>query len=228
MLLDRTGKPLIQHVYEAAAKAEKPAEIIVATDDERIKSAVESFGGKCVMTRDDHASGSDRIAEAAESIECDIVLNLQGDEPRMEGEVIDRVIEALEKDESSVVSTAAVPFKTSEAVMSPAAVKVVMDTDGHALYFSRAPIPHIRDSNAKQMDVSYLHLGIYGYRKDFLLKFSAMSPTPLEQLEKLEQLRILENGYRINVVLVDSCAHGIDTASEYESFVNQVKGRDIK
>ena len=223
MLLDRTGKPLIQHVYEAAQNARKPSRIIVATDDKRIMDTVTGFGGTCVMTRADHESGSDRVAEAAAMIDCDIVLNLQGDEPLMEGEVIDCVIGALEKDPSSQVSTAAVPFASSEEVLSPSAVKVVTDNRGYALYFSRSPIPCIRDGDAAPVDVSRLHLGIYAFRRDFLIQFTRMPPSPLEQLEKLEQLRILENGYRIKVVSTQSNSFGIDTLADYKRFARVLK-----
>jgi len=223
MLLNRTGKPLIQHVYEAAQTARKPSKVIIATDDERILAAANAFGAECVMTRGDHSSGSDRVAEAAESVDCDIVLNLQGDEPMMEGQVIDQVIGALEEDATAQVSTAAVPFSTSEEVSSPNAVKVVTDSRDHALYFSRSPIPFIRDGDVEPAQVALLHLGIYAYRKDFLLRFTSMPSTPLERLEKLEQLRILENGYRIKVVRTRSNSFGIDTMEDYERFERQLR-----
>ena len=223
MLLAETGKPLIQHVYENALRAKRPREVIVATDDERIEQAVLSFGAKCVMTRPDHPSGSDRIAEAARSLDCEVVLNVQGDEPEMDPRLMDEVIEALESDPSSVVSTAAVPIASDEELRSPSVVKVALDGSGHALYFSRAPIPCARDGWPEGKILALKHLGIYAYRRDFLLRYTRMSPTPLEMLEKLEQLRILENGLRIRVIVTRHEGRGVDTLEDYRRFVEKMK-----
>jgi len=211
MLLCETGKPLIQHVYEAALSARKPERTIVATDDKRILRAVESFGGECVMTDPDRG------------LDAEIIFNLQGDEPRMEGRVIDEVIEALEKDDTAVAATAAVPLAGIEEHEAPSVVKVITDKAGHAIYFSRARIPYDRDRKNISMDLAYKHLGIYAYRRDFLLRYSAMDPTPLEQCEMLEQLRMLENGFAVRVIITESDAHGIDTIEDYREFVETQK-----
>jgi len=224
MLLDETGKPLIQHVVENTLKARSVQRVIVATDDERILKAVRSFGGDAVMTRADHASGSDRIAEAVESIDCDIVLNVQGDEPNLEPAVMDEVVSALDRDAEAVVATAAVPITSAEDFRDPNVVKVVLDGTGGALYFSRAPIPHAREGWDGVTTFGHKHFGVYAYRRAFLLQYARMTPTPLEALEKLEQLRILENGGRIRVVVVHSDAHGIDTPRDYRRFVQRMKG----
>jgi 3-deoxy-manno-octulosonate cytidylyltransferase (CMP-KDO synthetase) len=223
MLLAETGKPLIQHVYENAVRAKRPREVIVAADDERIRQAVLSFGGKCVMTRPDHPSGSDRIAEVARSLDCEVVLNVQGDEPEMDPRVMDEVIEALENDPGSVVSTAAVPITSDEELRSPNVVKVALDGAGRALYFSRAPIPYPRDGWPAGKILALKHLGIYAYRREFLLRYTRMSQTPLEKLEKLEQLRILENGLHIRVIVAGHDGRGIDTIEDYRRFVEKIK-----
>ena len=216
-LLNATGKPLIQHVVEAVRLAERIESVYVATDDERIAEAVRGFGGEVIMTAADHVSGTDRLAEAAEKIglgDDDIIVNTQGDEPEINPAYIDRLVSLL-IDSDCQMATLAAPLSPSEAE-KPDNVKVVLSSDGSAMYFSRAKIPHDRDGGGGEY---LLHLGIYAYRKEFLLKFAAMPPTPAEQTEKLEQLRALENGYRIAVALVESAAPGIDTADDYAAFV---------
>ena len=219
-LLDRTGMPLIQHVVQAVGSASSIQKIVVATDDARIAQAVEAFGGNCVMTRADHPSGTDRIAESAEilSLEADdIVVNVQGDEPEMPGACIDQLVELLARG-GCPMATLATPLSDDEAD-DPNKVKVVIRADGRALYFSRARIPVDRDSGRQ---VRYLlHLGIYAYRVAFLKRYASLPPTPAEQAEKLEQLRALESGFEIAVGVTDYRACGIDTPADYEAFVHR-------
>ena len=206
------GKPLIQHVVEQCEKARSLSEVIVATDDTRIFEAVQDFC-QVEMTSPDHPSGSDRIAEIAERNSCDAVVNIQGDEPLIDPAVIDAVAHALETNE---MSTAATPIKDAAEYENPNAVKVVVNVSGHALYFSRRTIPFLRDaairSVAEQLAAfPFLkHLGIYGYRRETLLRLVKFPQSPLEQAEKLEQLRALENGIQIAVVKVNYDSIGVD------------------
>ena len=206
------GKPLIQHVVEQCEKAGSLSEVIVATDDTRIFEAVQDFC-QVEMTSPDHPSGSDRIAEIAERNSCDAVVNIQGDEPLIDPAVIDAVAHALETNE---MSTAATPIKDAAEYENPNAVKVVVNVSGHALYFSRRTIPFLRDaairSVAEQLAAfPFLkHLGIYGYRRETLLRLVKFPQSPLEQAEKLEQLRALENGIQIAVVKVNYDSIGVD------------------
>jgi 3-deoxy-manno-octulosonate cytidylyltransferase (CMP-KDO synthetase) len=221
-LLNRTGKPLIQHVVEAAGGARSLDAVYVATDDARIVSAVAGFGGRAVLTRADHASGTDRLAEAAGAIglgDDDIVVNVQGDEPEMDAADIDLLVGLL-KESGAAMATLAAPLEASQAD-KPNLVKVVLAKDGLALYFSRARIPFDRD---KAGATYLLHRGIYAYRKKFLVALAALPPTPAERAEKLEQLRALEHGYRIAVGVVASATAGIDTPEDYEAFVKRYKG----
>lgn len=220
-LLRETGKPLIQYVWERACAAKGIHRVIVATDDERIRRAVEGFGGECRMTRGDHASGTDRIAEVADGLDADVVVNVQGDEPDMDSRTIERVSEGVGEDVP--MSTAAAVMTDPDDVDDPNKVKVVLDRNGCALYFSRAAIPFIRDGRADLEGPSpYLwHMGIYAYRRDFLLGYHDLPRTRLETLEKLEQLRALAAGYRIRVIVLDRPSPGIDTPEDYERFVRQ-------
>ena len=222
-LLDKTGRPLIQHVVEAVRQARRIQAVYVATDDARIERAVRAFGGEAVMTRPDHPSGTDRLAEAAELIgldDGDVVVNVQGDEPEMDPRHIDRLVELL-NDSDAEMATLAAPLD-AQAAQSPDNVKVVLAVDGTALYFSRAVIPYDRQGAG----VRYLlHLGIYAYRKGFLVRFAALEPTPAERAEKLEQLRALEHGYRIAVGVVPSAPPGVDTMEDYAAFVERHKAR---
>ena len=234
-LLDRTGKPLIQHVVEAVRRSRLVGSIYVATDDERIARAVARFGGDAVMTRPDHATGTDRLAEAARKLNLrddDVVVNVQGDEPLIDPEYIDRLV-GLIQGSGSAMATLAAPLDAA-AADNPNKVKVVLACDGSALYFSRARIPFDRDGGEDpNRDLSrlgtpgraayLLHLGIYAYRTKFLCDFAALRPTPAEQAEKLEQLRALEHGYRIAVGVVASPTPGIDTMEDYEAFVEQMR-----
>lgn len=217
-LLDQTGKTLIQHVVEAAAAARRADETVVATDDDRIMQAVIGFGGKAVMTSRSCRSGTDRLAEAAETLglgDDDIVVNVQGDEPDIPADCIDTLVDLLDASDAPM-ATLTTPLSADEA-LDPNKVKTALAADGTALYFSRARIPFDRDETGT---VQYLmHLGIYAYRVAFLKQFAAMAPTPAEQGEKLEQLRALENGHRIAVAVIDYNGSGIDTPEDYARFV---------
>ncbi len=213
-LADIWGKPLIQYVYEQARKAESLNEVIVATDDERVLRAVQGFGGKAMMTSPDHPSGTDRCAEVAKELECDLVINIQGDEPLIPPSVIDRVAQALGESSPDIPMCSAATIASPEERGNPNVVKVVMDKNNLALYFSRSPIPFLRHPLTSTS--TFRHIGIYGYRKDFLLKFVSLSQTPLELTESLEQLRALEYGFKIKIVIVDYSPVGVDTPEDLE------------
>jgi 3-deoxy-manno-octulosonate cytidylyltransferase (CMP-KDO synthetase) len=225
-LLQETGKFLIQHVYEQACQTSAHA-VVVATDDERIFRAVESFGGRVIMTRADHPSGTDRVAEVAKKLNADVIVNLQGDEPLIDPATLDLLPDLLRQDPAADVATLAVPITSLEQWRDPNCVKVVRDSCGRALYFSRSPIPHVRDSQPdfrRQPPMFLQHLGLYAYRHAFLLKLATLPPEPLETLEKLEQLRVLAIGRCIQVGIVDrvsSC--GVDTSADYQRFVEEYR-----
>lgn len=205
------GKPMIQHVYEKAA-ASKAAQVVVATDDQRIYDAVQAFGGIAVMTSPDHPSGSDRICEAVNELDCDVVINVQGDEPLIPTSVIDQLIDTMSGENAPDMATVAVPGTREELAGNPNKVKVVFGTDGMALYFSRSPIPYLREGGD---DVPlYLHWGIYAYQKPVLQRFVTLPPGKLEMCEKLEQLRALENNISIKVLLSDLQSVGVDTPED--------------
>ncbi len=230
LLLNETGKPLVQHTYEAAIRAARPAGLCVAADHEEIAATVRSFGGEVRMTSPQCASGTDRVAEIARSLDgVDIVVNVQGDEPELAGTSIDRVIELLEENPEMVMSTLATPIRSRAQLNDPACVKVVFDARGTALYFSRSPIPHAREWKDElltgQLPHFYQHVGLYAYRRDFLLRLATLPRTPLEKLENLEQLRVLESGYRIAVGVVDEPTVGIDTPEDYRAFVRRTLSR---
>jgi 3-deoxy-manno-octulosonate cytidylyltransferase (CMP-KDO synthetase) len=216
------GKIIIQHVYEQASAANLIDSVIVATDDERIFKAVKGFGGRVVMTSDTHLSGTDRIAEAAESIKCEYVINIQGDEPFIRPEMIDDVVKLLYNDDKVEISTLAKRIDSSEELRSPNVVKVVVDDEGFALYFSRSPIPFYRDDwqdlehiCLKQGDTVVLkHIGIYGFQKSSLKKFTSIPKSGLENIEKLEQLRALTAGMKIKVKETEFETFGIDTKED--------------
>lgn len=225
-LAKETGKFLIQHVYEQVRLAPLISEVIVATDDQRIADAVESFGGRVVMTRADHPSGTDRIAEVAEGLECDVVVNVQGDEPEIEPVCIAQLVELLRDHPECEMATLACPFKLIDGAdpEDPNAVKVQIDSEGIAVDFFRAPPKSETNHESRTTDHGpLLHLGIYAYRRDFLLKFPKLAPTPLEKSERLEQMRAVENGHKIAVGLVRRAAVGIDTPEDYEAFVRRWK-----
>jgi 3-deoxy-manno-octulosonate cytidylyltransferase (CMP-KDO synthetase) len=224
-LADRTGKPLIQHVYEQAARATTADGVIVATDDERIRAAVQAFGGAAVMTRSDHPNGTSRVAEVARSLDTELIVNVQGDEPEIDPGLIDRAVEALVGHADCVVSTIASPFSSNEDPADPNIVKVVVGGDGKALYFSRSLIPMNRDAFVDPPARPLKHVGLYVYRRSFLPTYVALPPTPLERTEHLEQLRILEHGHSIAVAIAEAHHHGIDTPEQYDAFVERWKAR---
>jgi len=222
-LASETGRPLIQHVYEAARRARRIDAVAVATDDERVRRAVEGFGGRAVMTRPDHPCGTSRAAEAAEAFpDAAIVVNFQGDEPELDPAVLDRLVEAMEADPSLEAATVAGPLAPQEYA-DPNSVKVAMAAGGDALYFSRAPIPWARDGEASRRAPLLKHFGIYAYRAAALRAYAAMPPTPLEETEKLEQLRWLEHGRRMRVLVTDHRPGGIDTPESYAAFVRRFR-----
>lgn len=207
------GIPIIVHVLKTVERAESISEACVATDDRRIESAVKEHGGRVIITSEDHPTGSDRVAEAALSFpSADCIVNIQGDEPFLSADIIDRVIAALEEPEISM-STACSPVRTDTEAGDPNVVKVVLEKDGNALYFSRSRIPYDRTGGSKRPAV-YRHIGVYGFRRDFLLEFSRLKRTPLEKAESLEQLRVLENGVKIRTVIVDGTFPGIDSEED--------------
>jgi 3-deoxy-manno-octulosonate cytidylyltransferase (CMP-KDO synthetase) len=223
-LANLAGKPVVQHVVERAARARLLDEVLVATDDRRILDAVRSFGGKACMTSPDHPSGTDRIAEVVRELSCDLVVNIQGDEPLIDPAVIDRAVEPLARDAAIAMGTMARPMGVEEAG-DPSKVKVVLDQQGFALYFSRAPIPYLRDGAAGAGQPYLLHIGLYVYRRDTLLRLAGLAPTPLEQRERLEQLRALEHGIRIRVVLTEHDSFGVDTPADLERVKQILEGR---
>jgi 3-deoxy-manno-octulosonate cytidylyltransferase (CMP-KDO synthetase) len=221
------GKPMVQHVYEAAREARLVTRVLVATDDERVAAAVRAFGGEVVMTSVDHASGTDRLAEAAESCEDDVVVNVQGDEPMLDCRWIDEAIEPLRQDPEISISTLSLPLGDLAEMMSPSVVKVVADARGNALYFSRSPIPYARldppgslaDAAAAAVGAGLArkHVGLYVYRREALRRFARLPPSPLEKAEGLEQLRALQDGMRIRVVETDGRAGvAVDTPEDLE------------
>ena len=207
------GKPLLQYVYENAKRARRVDRVIVACDHELLKKSVELFGGEAVLTGTHHASGTERIAEVAKGLACNFIINLQGDEPLMHPEVVDQVVVALQRDSTCLMSTACVLKNDPEELSNPNVVKVTKDWNGWALYFSRSPIPYDRDGRPSSY---FKHIGIYGYRRDFLLRFSTLEPSQLEQREKLEQLRALENGFRIKVIETIHDSIGVDTEEDFK------------
>jgi 3-deoxy-manno-octulosonate cytidylyltransferase (CMP-KDO synthetase) len=219
-----TGMPLVQHVVERVRTCARVRQVIVATDDERIVQALRPFETRCVMTSAAHQSGTDRIAEVARGLADEVIVNVQGDEPEIEPEVVDGLIGRLESNTEDM-TTAATPFPAGADPADPNLVKVVLGLDGRALYFSRSRIPFLRDATGDGEPPYYLHLGIYAYRREFLLQFASWAPTPLEKAEKLEQLRALEHGRSIHVLKVRRATHGIDTPEQYAEFVSRYKRR---
>ena len=210
-----TGRPMVQHVVDRARRAETVSEVIVATDNERVRDALRPFGTTVVMTSPAHPSGTDRVAEVMASRAEQIAVNVQADEPEIDPGVMDALVRRLAETDDDM-ATAAAPYPAGADPADTNLVKVVTALDGRALYFSRAPIPHPRDESAA--GEYHLHLGIYAYRRTFLLQFAAWGPTPLELAEKLEQLRALEHGASVGVILVGHAHHGIDTREQYEAF----------
>ncbi len=218
-LKDICGKPMIVRVYERAKLAKNISEVIVATDDERIFKAVEENSGRAMMTRADHKTGTDRLAEVAGNFpDVDLVVNVQGDEPLIEAELIDELVNQFSNDPELQMATVATELTDDEEKKNPNNVKVVVDKNSNALYFSRSLIPYPRNSGKSPV---YKHIGIYAYRREFLLNYSKMQSTPLEQSESLEQLRALENGFKIRVIKSDCKFVGVDTEEDLK-LVNEI------
>ncbi len=212
---------MIQHVVEAARRAKRLDRIVVATDDDRIVRAVEAFGGEVVLTRSDHPTGTDRVAEVVAGMpEATLIVNLQGDEPELSGEALDLVVSLLEADPEAPMATLATPIRDEAVFRDPSCVKVVRSSRGRALYFSRSPIPFHRD-DPSDFSAALLHLGLYAYRREFLLELAGLPPSPLESIEKLEQLRVLEAGHPIALGIVRERSVGIDTPEDYRRFVDR-------
>jgi len=235
-LADILGKPMIQYVYEGVCQSKLIEGVIVATDDQRIMEVVRQFGGKAMMTSPEHFSGTDRVAEVARKIASEIIVNVQGDEPLIRGAIIDKAIRPLLSDDTLPMSTLMTRIEDVKDWLNPHIVKVVVDQRGYALYFSRSPIPFPRDLQIERLESNpfgtkrplpkrvFKHIGVYVYRRKFLLHFARMKPTPLEKLEKLEQLRALENGHRIKVTAVDYEPICVDTPADLqkvEAFLSQ-------
>jgi len=218
------GIPMIQRVVVQANKAKCVSEVIVATDDSRILDFVNKAGARAIMTSGDHPSGTDRIAEVARDRDCDIVVNVQGDEPLIPPQNIDQVVKPLIDDSSTSVASLRILIRNKEDLLNKNITKVVVDKFDSALYFSKAPIPWDRDSWPKKMGIDpeltlplwFKHIGIYGYRKRFLMEYSTLPASPLEKIEKLEQLRILENGFQIKVVETKHDSIGVDSEADIE------------
>ena len=235
-LADIGGKPMIQHVYESTARAPELERVLVATDDPRIERAVKSFGGEVMMTSRRHASGTDRLAEVARKIKADCIVNVQGDLPFIDRKTIRRAVLPLRRNRAVPMSTVCTPIYSLEEWRDPNIVKVLVDRAGFALCFSRAPIPYPRSDSvdpggnkntagAEHRLWGYRHLGLYVYRREFLLKFARLRPTALEQIESLEQLRALENGYRIYVAEVDERSIEVDTPADLKKAALYWNGR---
>ncbi len=226
LLLRETGKSVLQHTYEAACQTRCPQTILIATDDDQIAAEARRFGARVVMTSPNCASGTDRVAEAVrENDRSSVVVNLQGDEPEIDPAAVDSLIESLWANPSASMATLATPIRDQTLLEDPACVKVVFDFAGQALYFSRSPIPHVRDGQDDLLESTsplfYQHIGVYAYRRDLLMRIALLPPGRMEQLENLEQLRVLENGEKIVITVVDEPSRGIDTPADYAAFVSR-------
>lgn len=226
LLLSETGKPLIQHTYESALRADRPIGVCVAADHPELAGVVRDFGGRVQMTDPQAPSGTDRVAEIARAMpDMDIFVNVQGDEPEVSGRAIDLAIDMLERHPDAVMSTLATPIRSRQQLEDPACVKVVVNRRGEAMYFSRSPIPHARewDDSLLAADPPHFlqHVGLYAYRRSFLLSLAELPVSPLEKIEKLEQLRVLNAGERILVSVIDEPTMGIDTIRDYRAFVSR-------
>ncbi len=225
-----SGKPMIQHVCERVSKADGVGRVIVATDDQRIFDAVTAFGGEVVMTRDDHPTGTDRLAEVASRIDADLIVNVQGDEPLVDPRMVDEAVAPMLQDDSILMGTVAARIDDIEDFYNPNVVKVVRDLNNFAMYFSRAAIPCPRDMDRRQLSAflpssQYLrHIGLYVYRRQLLLDYPTWPKTPLETLENLEQLRALERGIRLYVAETGFNCHGVDTPEDLMRVERLIKG----
>jgi 3-deoxy-manno-octulosonate cytidylyltransferase (CMP-KDO synthetase) len=215
-LISIAGRPMIQRVVERVRRAQLVSRVVVATDEAAIKDAVEAFGGEAILTRRDHRTGSDRVAEVAVHLSADIYVNVQGDEPLIDPGTLEAVVAAMLEDESVQVATACTPIAHADDIMDPNIVKVVRDFDGNALYFSRAPVPWVRDTGESVAARHFKHLGLYAFRRDALVEFPTLPPGELERIEQLEQLRWLENGFRIRVVETAYDAVSVDVPADVE------------
>lgn len=238
-LVDIEGKPMIQWVYERTRQATGVGRVLVATDDIRIFQVVEGFCGEAVMTSPAHPTGTDRLAEVAETLDCELVVNVQGDEPLIEPATIDAALTPFGDDPTLVMSTLRCPITTLDELFDVNVTKVVTDTQDFALYFSKAPLPYHRDewgpvagmvrrlaiSGAMAPAVGWRHIGLYVYRRTFLLAFARLPQSPLERLEKLEQLRALEHGYRIKVVPTSYVSIGVDTPEDVVKIRRLLRGK---
>jgi len=230
LLLNQTGKTVLQHTYEAACGAALPAGVCIAADHPEIEAAAQAFGATVVMTNPAAASGADRVAEVAAAMhDVDILINVQGDEPEIEPAAIDLVASLLAEHPAAPMATLITPIRSRQLLEDPSCVKVVTGADGRALYFSRSVIPHPREWSDDLLErnppVFFQHLGLYAYRREYLLKLSQLPPSPLEELEKLEQLRVLSAGGAIVTGVVEHAAPGIDTAADYTAFVSRMNQR---
>ena len=222
VLLDIAGKPMIQYVFESVKESSLIDGIVIACDDERVMKVVQDFGAKAVMTSKDHLSGSDRIAEVVRDEDVDIVVNVQGDEPLIEAGAIDDLVRAITSDENCPMATLIKPIEDSNDIDNPNVVKVIVDCQGDAIYFSRSRIPFNRGTNS---GVYYKHLGIYIYRKEFLMKYISLPVSVLEQTESLEQLRVIEAGYKIKTVITTMEIIGVDTREDLERVKKEIENR---
>lgn len=220
MIAADTGRPLVQHVVDQVRQCKRVRNVIVATDDQRIVNAVKPFGTVATMTSPDHPSGTDRIWQVVREWPGELVVNVQGDEPEIEPQTVDALIERMESSDDDM-ATVSTPFPRGADPNDPNLVKVVTDQSGRALYFSRSPIPYRRDPESRENAPYHLHLGIYAYRWSFLAEFTSWPVGSLEKTEKLEQLRALEHGASIYVLKIDRAAHGIDTREQYAEFVKR-------
>ncbi len=222
LLLKESGKYLIQHVYEQACQAKCADRVILAIDDPKLGQAIDEFGGQWVMTNRDHFSGTDRIAEVSSKIDADIILNIQGDEPLIDPIQIEELNQLLVANPEASMATLAVPIQDEKTYLNPNAVKVVFDNQNNALYFSRSPIPFVRDGKPDfqvKRAWAYLHIGVYAYRKQSLEKFTQLPISPIEKIEKLEQLRALFAGWQIKVGITNTHGIGVDTWDDYQRFL---------
>jgi 3-deoxy-manno-octulosonate cytidylyltransferase (CMP-KDO synthetase) len=213
-LISLAGKTMIQRVYERAKLSERTDRVIVATDDERIINAVKGFGGEARMTRTEHRTGTERVAEVAAHEAGEVFVNVQGDEPLLDPNAIDIAVGALLEEPQASVSTVATPIKTPGDIMDPNVVKAVLDFDGNAIYFSRAPIPWVRDTASKMVVRHLKHLGLYVFQRDALLEYPTLPHGELERIEQLEQLRWMENGWKIRVAEVEHDAVSVDVPED--------------
>jgi 3-deoxy-manno-octulosonate cytidylyltransferase (CMP-KDO synthetase) len=228
-LVDLQGKPLLYHVYKRSCRAKSLSRVIIATDDERIRSAALGFGAEVVITGEHHRSGTDRIFEAVQNVTAEIVVNIQGDEPLIDSRAIDQTVNLLLDDPAADMATLKSPIRHMDDWLNPNIVKVVTDENGYALYFSRSPIPYTQKKKAvpdksKQLENVYMHVGLYAYRREFLMRFVKWPPSLLEKMEDLEQLRALEHGGKIKVGLIEDHVFGVDTPEDLERIRKLVEG----